>query len=154
MPVLRIVALLLVLSTAACARREPPAPPLPPSQGWVELTLEDDEVPADPISLGGGGPALPPPCHVEVDLGGRTVLSSVLQPSGQSPPFSVASTFRFAAPAGEHATTLTYVGCRTFGDQLDSLEVELRIPVRSGQVTHLRFDGSTLEARTPPGPIE
>jgi hypothetical protein len=81
------------------------------------------------------------------------VLSKTIQPSGDAPPYSVASTFRFAAPAGEHSTTVIYAGCRTFGDQLDSREASLRIPVRPGQVTLLRFDGSTLEARTP-FPIE
>jgi hypothetical protein len=119
----------------------------------VEFVMADGEVPADPISLGEGERARPPLCHVEVDLGGRTVLSEPLRPSGDAPPYSVASTFRFTAPAGEHSTTVTYAGCRTFGDQLDSREARLRIPVRAGQVTLLRFDGSTLEARTP-FPIE
>lgn len=157
MPSLRSTAALLALPTAlACALWEAPAPPppLPPNQGWLELTLADDKVPADPISLGEDGPAQPPLCHVEVDLGGRTVLSQAIQPVGQAPPYSVASTFRFPAPAGEHAATVLYAGCRTFRDQLDSREARLRIPVRAGQVTYLRFDGSTLEARTPPGPIE
>jgi len=120
----------------------------------VELTVADSEVPADPISLGEGHAGRAPECHVEVDLGGRTVLSRPIAPAGTTPPFSVDSTFRFAAPAGDHATTVTYAGCRTFGDQLDSRVARLRVPVRSGQVTFLRFDGSTLEARTPGGPIE
>lgn len=111
--------------------------------------MQDADIPADPISLGEGERARPPECHLEVDMGGRRVLSKPIQPSGNTPPYSVASTFRFAAPPGEHATTVTYVGCRTFGDQLDSREANLRIPVRAGQVTSLRFDGSTLEARTP-----
>lgn len=152
MTVVRAGVALLALSTAlACGLGSAPAPaPSPaPSGGWVELVMADGEVPADPISLGDGEHARPPQCHVEVDLGGRTVLSEPIQPSGDQPPYSVASTFRFTAPAGEHSTTVTYAGCRTFGDQLDSREASLRIPVRAGQVTSLRFDGSTLEARTP-----
>lgn len=150
--------LLLALTLASCppfkASESRPGSTARTPQGWVELTVADSEVPADPISLGEGQAARAPQCHVEVDLGGRTVLSKPIEPTGATPPFSVDSTFRFAVPAGEHATTVTYAGCRTFGDQLDSRVARLRIPVRSGQVTFLRFDGSTLEARTPGGPIE
>jgi hypothetical protein len=155
----RRLALLFALSVvlASCTSRQtsttPPAPP-GPAQGWVELTLADREVPADPISLGSGQAAHPPRCHVEVEVAGRTVLSQSIEPAGSGPPYSVDSTFRFAMPAGEHATTVTYAGCRTFGDQLDSREARLRIPVRSGQVTFLRFDGTTLQALTPPEGIE
>lgn len=116
--------------------------------------MADTQVPADPIGATLGGAARPPLCHVEVELGGRTVLSTPIEPGGSGPPYSVDSTFRFAVPAGQHATTLTYAGCRVFGDQLDSRQASLLIPVREGQVTFLRFDGSTLEARTPPGAIE
>lgn len=134
------------------SKKEPAPAPL--AQGWVELTLADSDVPADPISLGAGEVVRPPRCHVDVEVAGRTVLSQPIQPDGSGPPYSVDSTFRFALPAGDHATTVTYAGCRTFGDQLDSREARLRIPVRTGQVTFLRFDGTTLEALTPPEGIE
>jgi hypothetical protein len=147
----------LPVALASCTAWQSPKPapgPTVPAQGWVELTLVDSEVPADPISLGAGQAVRPPRCHVAVEVAGRTVLSQPVEPDGTGPPYSVDSTFRFAMPAGDHATTVTYAGCRTFGDQLDSREAHLRIPVRSGQVTFLRFDGTTLEALTPPEGIE
>jgi len=149
-------ALLLALFVLACAARsEPVPPPRPdPTRGWIELRLADTKVPADPISLDGAGSGQPPPCHLMVELGGLSVLSSPIEPEGGRPPFSVDSTFRFAAPVGRHSATVTYAGCRTFGNQLDSRVAKLPISVWSGQVTYLHFDGSTLQARTLPGPVE
>ncbi|MDJ0848834.1 MAG: hypothetical protein QNK04_10690 [Myxococcota bacterium] len=125
---------------------EPPQPALDPGQGWVELTLADSRVPADPVVAG------PPECHLLVDLGEQTVLSEPIQPGGSSPPYSVDSTFRFAADPGNHATTVLYSGCRTFKDQLDSREARIPISVQRGRLTRLHFDGSTLRARSPADP--
>lgn len=140
-----------VWALASCTPGREPAPePAHSREGWVELRIADPDVPADPVSLAGGAP-VPPPCHLEVELSGRVAVSEALSPSGAFPPYAVDESFRFGAPAGDHVTTVVYAGCRTYQDQLDSVEATLRIPVRAGQVTWLRFDGATLEARTPPG---
>ena len=138
--------LALLLACSATPQKTPPPPPLAPGQGWVELTLEDSKVPADPVVAG------PPECHLLVDLGEQNVLSEAIAPGGSRPPYSVDSTFRFAAAAGEHDATVLYSGCRTFKDQLDSREARIAISVRGGQLTRLHFDGSTLVAHSPAYP--
>jgi hypothetical protein len=119
--------------------------------GWVDFTLSDDEVPADPIARLAGSPDQPPVCTLDVDFDGLPVLSERLLPVGSSPPYTIDSTFRFSALPGEHAATVSYSGCRTVDGQLDSVHAEIRIPVRSRQVTRLRFDGSRLDVKFPSG---
>jgi len=148
MLVLRASALIaLALAVCACSRPEGTQPPA--RDGWVEFTLVDHRVPADPVERRAGHPAQPPRCVLAVDLDGESVLSETIQPTGSAPPYFVESLFRFPAPPGEHAAAVYYSGCRTFGNRVDSVEAALRISVRSRHVTRIRFDGSTLSADTP-----
>jgi len=150
---LRSAPIILTLAFAACSRTEgsrfPAQEPDNPRSGWVEFTLLDRNVPADPINERAGLPVQPPTCELAVDLDGESVLSETIQPSGTAPPYSVESMFRFPAPPGEHGATIYYSGCRTFGQRLDSVEAALRISVRRRHVTRIRFDGSILEADAP-----
>ncbi|MFQ5415622.1 MAG: hypothetical protein ACE5FL_01110 [Myxococcota bacterium] len=119
------------------------------AHGWIDFTVDDNNVSADPIAELAGHPAKPPRCELIIDLDGRTVLSEVLWPNGASPPFSIVSTFRFAAPPGDHGATIHYTGCRAAAGQRDSITAEIRIPVRRSQVTRVRFDGSVFQAEFP-----
>jgi len=144
--------LLLVASLLACTAPKPEssAAPIrvPPGQGWVELHILDRHVPADVVP-DASGRSRPPPCSIEVDLDGKVLVSSALEPAGSAPPYTVDSTFRVAASPGDRLARVTYSGCRTWEQQLDSREVQIPIAVQAGLVTLLRFDGATLEARTP-----
>ncbi len=130
----------------ASAPEQPALPALDPGQGWVELTLADTKVPADPVLSG------PPDCHLLVDLDETTVFSRPIEPAGSSPPYTVDSTFRFAAEPGDHTATVLYSGCRVFKSQLDSREARIPISVQRGRLTSLHFDGSTIRARSPVDP--
>jgi hypothetical protein len=122
--------------------------------GWVEITVVDEGVPADPIAKLAGRPAHPPECTLEVELDGATVLSERLRPTGSSPPYSVRSTFELPVAAGEYDANITYTGCRSVGQQQDSVRVGMRIPVHGRQTTRIRFDGAHLEAEFPAAPLE
>jgi hypothetical protein len=154
---LRFSALIaLALASVACSRSDGhrslrPDPDLR-ADGWVEFTLLDRAVPADPIGAAAGRPARAPTCELLVDLDGESVLSEVIHPTGTTPPYSVESTFRFSAPPGEHGAAIYYSGCRAFGRRPDSVEAALRISVRGRHVTRIRFDGSILEADAPSDP--
>jgi len=143
----------LLLIQAACAAhdgRETAAGGAPaPSRGWIEVTVADGGVPADPVATLAGRPAQPPVCTLEVELDGTTFLSEQLRPSGASPPYSVQSTFQFPVAAGDYAAGVTYSGCRSVGRQQDSVRAEVWIPVRDRQTTRIRFDGARLEAEFP-----
>ena len=54
--------------------------------------------------------------------------------------------------AGRHRGTLYYSGCRTSWGQLDGRDVDVALEVRTGYVTRLEFDGSTL-LTYPPTPL-
>lgn len=140
---LALIACLSLLGACAPPEQAPKSPSGP--RGWVELTLSDSGVPADPVSDTGGAPL----CHIEVTLEGLTVLSEPVTPSGSSPPYTVESTFRFAARPGPHTAVVYYAGCRTWKDQLDSREARIPVSVQLGHVTRLHFDGSTLRAHSP-----
>jgi hypothetical protein len=149
----RSALILLALAFFACEMHEGSRGVRPASElstnGWVELTLVDRNVPSDPVRSGAGERERPPTCKLVVDFDGESVLSEVLRPTGALPPYSVESTFRFPAPPGDHGAAVIYSGCRTFGDRLDSVEAVLRISVRRRHVTRMRFDGSVLEADAP-----
>jgi len=154
MLVLRSSALIaLALAVCSCSRLEAPKPPArgveAARSGWVEFALVDHRVPADPVEKRAGRPAQPPRCVLAVDLDGESVLSEMIRPMGDEPPYSVESLFRFPAPPGEHAAVVYYSGCRTFDNRLDSVEAALRISIRSHHVTRIRFDGSVLSADAP-----
>jgi hypothetical protein len=143
---------LLAAALAACATAPSGGPR--GAGGWIEVVLADGAVPADPLATGAGAAALRPECHLELDLDGQTVLSEPLEPTGSRPPFRVDATFRVEAAAGEHALALYYAGCRTSGLHFDAREARIGITVAPGQLTRLRFDGTTLEASLPADPHE
>jgi len=117
--------------------------------GWVEITVVDERVPADPIAKLAGHPAQAPECTLEVELDGTTVLSELLHPTGSSPPYSVRSIFELPVAAGEYDAGITYTGCRSVGPQQDSVRAGMRIPVHGRRTTRIRFDGAHLEAEFP-----
>jgi hypothetical protein len=147
--------LLTLLWAASCAgpadggarERAPRA-----SDGWLELVIRDAHVPADPLGDPGASSGGPPPCEVELELGGEPVLARALSPQGDAPPFTVNETLRTALPPGDHRGTLYYSGCRTAWGQLDGRDVSVVIEVRTGYVTRVEFDGSTL-LTYPPDPL-
>lgn len=122
-----------------------------PSDGWIELAIQDPHVPADPLGDPGASSGKPPPCELELQLGGSQALFRPLTPRGETPPYTVQETLRVAAAPGSHSGTLYYSGCRTAWGQLDSRELDVALEVRTGQVTRLEFDGSTL-LTYPPAP--
>ena len=140
----RAAGLLLLALTASCAggtedtgERRIAAP----SDGWIELVIRDPHVPADPLGDPGANSGEPPPCEVELELGGSRVLARPLSPRGEAPPFTVRETLRLSAPPGRHRGTLYYSGCRTSWGQLDGRDVDVALEVRTGYVTRLEFDG-------------
>ena len=122
-----------------------------PSDGWIEIAIADRHVPADPLGEPGASANRPPPCELELELGGNQALLRKLAPQGDSPPYTVQETLRFAAPPGSHRGTLYYSACRTSWGQLDSREVDVALEVRTAHVTRLEFDGSTV-LTYPPAP--
>jgi hypothetical protein len=143
----------LLLIQNACAHQPDFAPETTATSaagnGWVEVSVVDERVPADPIAKLAGHPAQPPTCTLEVELDGTTVLSELLRPKGSSPPYSVRSTFQFPVAAGEYEAGVTYSGCRSFGHRQDSVRAAIRIPVHGRQTTRIRFDGARLDAEFP-----
>ena len=144
----RALALLLTAMVAlACAtpeiedsKRTRPAA----SDGWIEIVVLDRHVPADPLGDPGSSAKHPPPCELELELGGRRTLTRTLTPRGDVPPYTVDETLRVAAAPGSHRGTLYYSGCRTAWGQLDGRETEVALDVRAAHVTRLEFDGATL----------
>lgn len=119
--------------------------------GWIELAISDPHVPADPLGEPGSSANRPPPCEVELELGGSQALLRKLAPQGDSPPYTVRETLRVAAPPGSHRGTLYYSSCRTAWGQLDGREVDVALEVQTAHVTRLEFDGSTV-LTYPPSP--
>lgn len=159
MAVLRFAALTcLVLIQGACATQRDPASAgaaAASASGWLEFSVTDVGVPADPIAQLAGRPTRAPTCTLEVELDGAIVVSKLLRPTGSSPPYSVRSTFQFPVTAGEHEAGVTYSGCRAVGHRQDSVRASIRIPVHSRQITRIRFDGARLDAEFPvPTPPE
>lgn len=138
---LAVLAAALALACAAGEQR----PGSRPGDAWVELTIRDRQVPADPVGAGDR----PPPCEVELALDGRTLLATPLAPTGAAPPYTVDSRFLLAAAPGRHRAALHYSACRTDRDQLDGRDVEIEIEVRPGHVTRLEFDGAQVVAWPP-----
>jgi hypothetical protein len=135
----------LALACAPTAEREPAAH----ATGWVELAIRDRHVPADPLGEPGSGADRPPPCEVELELDGRSLLATPLAPTGSAPPYAVDTKFRVEAPAGRHRAAVYYSACRTAWGQLDGREVEIAIDVHAGHVTRLEFDGARVVAFPP-----
>lgn len=145
---------LLVAVGLACATPDADSSARPkagPSDGWIELAIDDPYVPADPLGDPGATTGPPPPCELELELDGSRTLLQKLSPSGDTPPYAVNETLRVPAPPGAHRGTLYYSGCRSSWGQLDSRDVDVALEIRTGQVTRLEFDGSTL-LTYPPAP--
>ena len=130
--------------TAALGKRLP---------GWIEFELDDRDIPADPLASATGGPQ-PPTCDLEIFLNDESVLSMTLAPSGESPPYSLKSSFRIRAHAGEYTAIVHYSSCRNFQRLPHSREVTIQLVVAPGEMTRARFDGSVLTTRGPALPIE
>jgi hypothetical protein len=122
-----------------------------PSDGWIEIAIDDPSVPGDPLGEPGASAGPPPPCELELELGGSRTLFRKLSPRGDAPPYAVRVTLRVPAPPGAHRGTLYYSGCRTAWGQLDSRDVDVALVIHTGYVTRLEFDGSTL-LTYPPAP--
>lgn len=116
--------------------------------GWIEFELDDRDIPADPLVSAAGGPQ-PPTCDLEIFLNDESVLSLVLAPSGESPPYSLKSSFRIRAYTGKYTAVVHYSSCRNFEQRPDSREVSIQLVVAPGGMTRARFDGSVLTTRGP-----
>jgi hypothetical protein len=149
-----MVALLLLQGACAGPRTSEAAATaaLGSGGGWVEVTIADRRIPADPIAQLAGHPLRPPTCTLEIELDGTTVLSEQLQPTGASPPYSVRSTFQLPVAAGEYDADFIYSGCRSVGQRRDSVRAGIRFPVHVRQTTRIRFDGARIEAEFPTAP--
>ncbi len=123
-----------------------------PSDGWIEISISDPHVPADPLGDPGSSADRPPPCELELELGGSPALLEKLTPRGDTAPYTVRETLRVVAPAGFHRGTLYYSSCRTAWGQLDGREVTVALEVQTGHVTRLEFDGRTV-LTYPPSPL-
>ena len=119
-----------------------------PLPGWIEFVLEDQEIPADPLANADGGPQ-PPTCDLEVFLNDESVISLALDPSGESPPYSLSSSFRVRAYTGNYTAVVHYSSCRNFGRRPDSREATIQLVVAPGSLTRARFDGAVLTTRGP-----
>jgi len=147
-----MLALVLAISCAEASLGGPERHIANASDGWIELRILDPHVPADPLGDPGSSSGRPPPCEVELELSGSRILTRPLDPRGDEPPYTVRETLRVAVPPGAHRGTLYYSGCRTAWGQLDGRDVDVSLEVRTGYVTRVEFDGSTL-LTYPPTPL-
>ena len=141
-----------VLLVPACAAAQGESPRqsyiLAHDHGWVELTIADVSVPAHPVQDDSGRPTFArPDCSLELKLSDERFLAETLTPAGAAPPYRVDSGFRFAAPTGLLAASLTYRGCRD--STAPDVTVSFPVVVDAGRVTQITFDGSLANAKVP-----
>jgi hypothetical protein len=117
-----------------------------PAASFIEFQVVDRNIPADPLS---DTKPRPPTCDLEVLLDDEVAISTALHPTGESPPYSIESSFRIPASAVQHDVTIYYSSCRTHGLQLDSLDAQVTVVVSSGGLTRIEFDGSSVFAFPP-----
>ena len=141
----------LLVSSLACAsvsRGDTPRVDyiLAHAHGWVEVSIQDLDIPDIPTSEKDPTPIRPSSCGVYVTLDGESFVSGDAYPFGETPPYAARTGFRFPAPVGSHRITLSYTGCNVVEGKRSSIEAKLAIDVVDALVTELHFDGTALRA--------
>jgi hypothetical protein len=86
----------------------------------------------------------PEACNVSILLDREEFVSGWAYPLGTMAPYAAATGFRFPAPVGTRLLRLAYEGCDVLDGETSSIVVELPIVVGPGQVSEVRFDGTSL----------
>jgi len=137
-------AALVVLAPLACAStiEERRDYILAHPHGWVEVSVEDQAVPQVPSSEDRPSDLVrPESCSIEVHLDRESFVYGHAYPTGDSPPYSVKTGFRFAAPVGALQLLITYSGCDFEAGKASSASAGLSIAVEEDRVTEVHFDG-------------
>ena len=120
--------------------------------GWVEVSIADGHVPQVPETDSEGrlvSFVRPDDCSIEVRLDREPFVYNAVYPTGEQPPYSVKSGFRFPAPVGPALLSIHYAGCDRNGDAVSSTDAQLSIAVEQARVVQVHFDGTELVADPP-----
>lgn len=118
--------------------------------GWVEITISDSFIPDVPPPEDSDEPwQRPSSCRVTIELNDEPILYESAYPSGESPPYSVRTGFRFPAPVGATDLEFSYSRCRIAGEETVSLELSAVLLIEEDHTHEVVFDGTELAVRAP-----
>jgi hypothetical protein len=124
------------------------------AHGWVEVSIEDFDIPGVPTSAEDPTLTRPTSCGVYVTLDDERFVAGDAYPLGETAPYTAKTGFRFAAPVGSHRLELSYRGCNVVEGEPSNIEAKLTIDVVDTLVTELHFNGTALRADLPrPDPV-
>ena len=118
--------------------------------GWVEVTVNDEDIPAAPHKKGKEQTEPSPPhCTIIIYHNSERFLSETLYPIGNMPPYRLDTGFRFPLPAGEGQLELHYFGCDIAQENPDniipnSLIQSSPVFIDERHVTPVNFDGTAI----------
>jgi hypothetical protein len=141
-----------LLAFAACASTMEPERRdyiLSRPHGWIELSIDDVDVPLVPESEESSKLVPPRACYVEARLDREPYASIAVFPAGAQAPFAVKSGVRFPAPLGPALLEVTYTGCDVESGKPSETSAQLYVAVAESRVTEVAFDGSSLSASAP-----
>ncbi len=140
-----LVLLLLVPACATGISDDRRAYILAHPHGWVELTIQDTQVPnIPPPEDSKEGPQMPTSCRINVEIDNEDFLWDDAYPKGEQEPYEVESGFRFPVPVGVSELYFSYSGCRVRDGEVESIELAVMLMIAENMVHEIAFDGNAL----------
>lgn len=113
--------------------------------GWVELSVNDYQIPNTPQKEDKKTILKKPyHCPVTIKLNDEPYFRDYVYPFGEEEPYEVESGFRFPAPVGIISLRITYSGCDVIEGKRGTIERDIEIDVIENMVIKLNFDGNSL----------
>lgn len=113
--------------------------------GWVEISVNDNEIPNTPqkedkkIVF-----KRPYSCMVAIRINQEPYFTDFVYPFRDEEPYKVESGFRFPAPVGIISLKIIYADCDVVEGKEGTIEEVIEIEVMENMVHKLDFDGNSL----------
>lgn len=140
-----IIIFLLFPSCAAGISQERRDYILSHPHGWVELSVNDYQIPNTPQKEDKKTILKRPYyCPVTIKINEEPYFRGYIYPFGEEEPYGVESGFRFPAPVGIISLKIIYSGCDVIEGKEGTIVRDIEVDVIENMVIKLNFDGNSL----------
>ncbi len=113
--------------------------------GWVELSVNDYQIPKTPQKEEKKTILKKPYyCPVTIKINDEPYFRDYVYPFGEEEPYGVESGFRFPAPVGIISLRITYSDCDVIEGKEGAIVRDIEIDVIENMVIKIHFDGNSL----------
>ncbi len=113
--------------------------------GWVELSVNDYQIPKTPQKEEKKTVFKRPyQCPVTIKINEEPYFRDYVYPFGEEEPYGIESGFRFPVPIGIIFFEIIYSGCDVIEGKEGNINRDIEIDVIENMVLKLNFDGNSL----------